>query len=1087
MDAIAIIGIGCRFPGANTPESFWHILRNGVDVITEVPSERWDIETFYHPEAATAGKMNTRWSGFLQQVDRFEPSFFGISPREAQHIDPQQRLLLEVTWEALENAGIVPESIAGSQTGVFIGICNTDYQRLLCKDFSHLEAYSGTGTSISISANRLSYLFNLKGASIAVDTACSSSLVAVNLACKSLQSGDSNLCLVGGVNLILSPEPTIIFSQARMMASDGRCKTFDASADGYVRGEGCGIVVLKRLSDALKDGDNIQAIIRGSAVNQDGLANGLTAPNGPSQQAVIREALEKAEVKPAQISYVETHGTGTSLGDPIEVNSLKTVLMEGREPNQACWIGSAKTNIGHLEAAAGIAGLIKVVLSLQHGEIPPHLHFKQLNPYIKIKNTPIKIPTSLQKWSAGEKPKLAGVSSFGFGGTNAHVILEEAPIEVNKRQKAKVKSQEFSERPQHILTLSAKCEKALQELAQRYEEFLGNNSTASIADICFTANTGRSHFNYRLALVAESTEKLRQQLKAFETREDTPRVVRGQVTSKKRPKIAFLFTGQGSQYVNMGRELYFTQPTFRKTLEECDRIISSYLDKPLLNILYPQSGESSPIDETAYTQVALFALEYALFQLWKSWGIEPDVVMGHSVGEYVAATVAGVFSLEDGLKLIANRGRLMQALPTGGEMMAVLASQNHVQKVLESYGDAVAIAAINGSQSVVISGTSEAIGAICKTLQAQGRKTRALQVSRAFHSPLMEPMLGEFESIASEIKYNKPHISIISNVTGEVAKNDITTPQYWVRHVRQPVKFAFGMDTLYQQGYKIFVEIGAKPILLGMGRQCLPEDAGIWLPSLNPRSRDWQQMLISLGQLYAQGVAVNWSEFDRDYFRQKLDLPTYPFQRQRYWIEETKNGCNTNGHNGSGKQLDAISNYIHQVDIEQLTQILKDSGNFLPEQIELLPQLLEVLLEKYQHHASDTSVNDKSVNLSLETQSHNLSIRQQLEITPLKERHVLLINYIEEHLREVLGFDSSYKLQPTQALNTLGLDSLTAMEIKNRFVKELEVDVTIEKFIEGITIEQLADLLLTQFAFTTINTSVSVSNSSTENIEEIIL
>ena len=437
MEPIAIIGISCRFPNAKTPEAFWQLLRNGVDAITEIPPERWSIDTFYHPEAATPEKMNTRWSGFLEQVDQFEPSFFGVAPREAQQIDPQQRLLLEVSWEALENAGIIPESLAGSQTGVIIGISSVDYHRLLYKELSRIEAYSGTGTTLSIAANRLSYLLNLRGPSIALDTACSSSLVAVHLATESLQSRESNLCLVGGVNLILSPEGAITFSQAGMMAADGRCKTFDASADGNVRGEGCGIVVLKRLEDALRDGDNIQAVIKGSAVNQDGLTNGLTAPNGPSQQAVIRQALKKAGVKPAQISYVEAHGTGTSLGDPIEVNSLKNVLMEDREPNQTCWIGSAKTNIGHLEAAAGIAGLIKVVLSLQHEEIPPNLHFKKLNPYIKIKNTPIQIPTSLQKWSAGEQPRLAGISSFGFGGTNAHVILEEAPIEV-KNQKSKV-------------------------------------------------------------------------------------------------------------------------------------------------------------------------------------------------------------------------------------------------------------------------------------------------------------------------------------------------------------------------------------------------------------------------------------------------------------------------------------------------------------------------------------------------------------------------------------------------------------------------------------------------------------------------
>ncbi|NEO73370.1 MAG: type I polyketide synthase, partial [Moorea sp. SIO3H5] len=923
MEKIAVIGVSCRFPGAKNPESFWQLLRNRVDAITELPSERWDIDAFYDPDLATTGKMNSRWGGFLEQVEQFDSHFFGISPREAERMDPQQRLLLEVAWESLENAGIAPSELNGSQTGVFIGVTNYDYGIILAKKIALINAYNGIGNSFSILANRLSYVLNLRGTSLAIDTACSSSLVALHYACQSLLGFESNLCLVGGVNLILSPEATITCSQAKMMAPDGRCKTFDASADGYVRGEGCGVVVLKRLSDALRDGDNIQAVIRGSAVNQDGLTNGITAPNGPSQQAVIRKALENGSVRPEQISYVEAHGTGTSLGDPIEVKSLKAVLMQDRQPDQPCWIGSVKTNIGHLEAAAGIAGLIKVVLSLQHGEIPANLHLKQLNPYIRIKNTPLSIPTELQKWSTGEEPRLAGVSSFGFGGTNGHIILEEAPKQfksrsrsvgfaesplallnkefksrsrsvgfaesplapLNKGGKSKVKSEEFIERPCHILTLSAKCDKALQELAQRYQEFLDTNPTTSIADICFTANTGRTHFKHRLAVVAQSTEQLRQQLKAIETVGKTTGLVMGQVTTRKRPKIAFLFTGQGSQYVNMARELYETQPTFCKTLEQCDAILRAYQQKPLLDLLYPEPGETSPIDETAYTQPALFAIEYALAQLWKSWGIEPDVVMGHSVGEYVAACVAGVFSLEDGLKLIASRGSLMQALPPDGEMVAVLASPGQVEKAIEAYAEKIAIAAINGPMSLVISGQRQAINAVCATLKTDGVKIKPLQVSHAFHSPLMEAMLGSFDAVAQEVTYSQPRIKLISNLTGQPATAEIATPDYWCRHVRKPVQFATSMKTLHQQGYEVFLECGPKPILLGMGRQCLPEGVGVWLPSLRPKQQEWQQLLQSLAQLYVRGIAVDWSGFDRDYPCQKIVLPTYPFQRQRYWIE----------------------------------------------------------------------------------------------------------------------------------------------------------------------------------------------------------
>ncbi|MDJ0732651.1 MAG: type I polyketide synthase [Nostocaceae cyanobacterium] len=926
METIGIIGIGCRFPGANNPESFWQLLRNGGDAITEIPPDRWDIDQFYHPTPATPGKMHSRWGGFLPQVDQFDASFFGISPREAERMDPQQRILLEVTWEALENAGIVPKSLSGSRTGVFVGISNIDYIQILFQDYSNINAYNGIGTAFSISANRISYLLNLQGPSIAIDTACSASLVALHYACQSLKNKESDLCIVGGVNLILSPEASITFSQAQMMAADGRCKTFDASANGYVRAEGCGVVILKRVKDAIRDRDQIQGVIRGSAVNQDGLTYALTAPNGLAQQSVINQALTNAGVAPAEISYVETHGTGTSLGDPIEVKALKKVLNQGRSPSNPCWLGSVKTNIGHLESAAGIAGLIKVVLSLQHGEIPPHLHLQQLNPYISLEDTPFSIPTQLQPWSVnGENRRLAGVSSFGFGGTNAHVILESAANLLPETSEVEVEV----ERPQHLLTLSAKTESALGELVQTYQQFLETKKDAHIADICFTTNIGRSHFSHRLGVVAASTAEIKEQLTNFTVGGVSEQLFTGQVPLNSKTKIAFLFTGQGSQYVGMGQELYQTQPTFRKVLQQCDRILRRDLEIPLLEVLYPTNPEDSPINETAYTQPALFAVEYALYQLWKSWGITPDVVMGHSVGEYVAAAVAGVFSLEDGLKLIAQRGRLMQTACPPGAMVAVFTDEATVRAVIEPYGEQLSIAAINGHKSIVISGESPAVAAVTEVLQGKGVETKQLKVSRGFHSALMQPMLHEFEEVARKVSYSSPQIKIISNLTGKVADKSIVTPEYWCNHVIKPVLFTASMDNFQQLGDRVFVEIGPKPTLLGMGRHYLPSGTGVWLPSLRPGQSDWQQLLGSLGKLYALGVPIDWSGFHGDYSCRRLQLPTYPFQRQRYWFSHGENHSqgvkNHNPHPLRGQRLQLAG--LEEIRFQY--QISPDNPSFL--------------------------------------------------------------------------------------------------------------------------------------------------------------
>ncbi|MBD3266046.1 acyltransferase domain-containing protein, partial [bacterium] len=670
-EPLAVIGMACRFPGgANTPDKLWQLLTQGGDASCEIPEERWKSEIYYNPDPATPGTTHANRANILTEpIDEFDAPFFNISAKEARAMDPQQRLLLEVAWEAMEHAGLNVSELSGSKTGVYVGISSDDYSlaHRHSGDYNQVDAYSLTGTCFAPAAGRISYTFGFEGPCLALDTACSSSLVALHLACQALRNREMDMALVGGVNLILTPSYHICSTKLGTISPDGRCKTFDASADGYGRGEGCGVVAVKRLADALCDRDPIQAVIRGAAVNQDGKSNGLTAPNGLSQDKVIRSALHDSTLTPADIDYMEAHGTGTPLGDPIEVESIARVMGEAHTQDNPVFLGSVKINIGHLEAAAGISGLFKVILAMRNQALPPHFQFKNPNPYVAWGQLPVKVPTKLTPWQKNDAPLRAGISSFGFSGTNAHVIVEQAPpMESATHEQPPIKDRDY-----HILPLSAKSEQAVKELARKYSAYL-EHGRESLSNICHTAAVGRSHFNHRLAVVAPTKEDLQEKLQTF-TQGKTPRgVLQGHGPSAK-PKIAFAFTGQGSQYVGMGKELYESSPVFREAMDACDRGLNPHLNESLLSLLYGDGADDARLTQTQFTQPAIFALEYALARLWLSWGVKPDMVMGHSIGEYAAACMAGILTLQDALCLVAARGRLMQSLPENGSMAAVFA------------------------------------------------------------------------------------------------------------------------------------------------------------------------------------------------------------------------------------------------------------------------------------------------------------------------------------------------------------------------------------------------------------------------------
>ncbi len=888
-EPLAIVGMSCRFPGgANSPEVFWQLLKNGVDAVAEVPRERWDIDAYYDPDPEAPKKMSTRWGGFLKGIEQFDPHFFNLSPREATQMDPQQRMLLETAWEALEAAGQTLEGLRGSATGVFVGIhsYSSDYGWMQMSDLESLSIYTATGTNHSIMPNRISYWLDLRGPSMALDTACSSSLVAVHLACQSLRARECRMALAGGANLLLSPEPTVAFSKMNMMAADGRCKVFDARADGFVRSEGVGLVVIKRLAEALADGDPILALIRGSAVNQDGATNGITAPNSLSQIDVVRAALQNAGVQPEEITFVETHGTGTILGDPIEVEALTAAIGQPRPNGPACVLGSTKTNIGHLEGAAGVAGLIKTVLCLQHGEIPPHLHFTKLNPHLSLANTPFEIHPNGCAWPSGAEKRIAGVSSFGFGGTNAHVILQGAD-ETQGAKKDKEGKEPNVIATCRLLPLSARSPEALHTLAQSYQKFL-SHAPCSVHDLGYTASARRTHHEYRLALVARSLEEAEQKLENFFEEEESASVITASCKpSDRQPGLAFVFSGQGPNWFGIGRELLQQEKTFREQMTRCDEILRELAGWSLLEELR-RDENTSRLEDAEFAQPAYCAVQISLAALWQSWGIVPEAVIGHSVGEIAAAHVAGALTLEEALCVVYHRGRLLQQATGSGKMAAVALPAEEAQKWLAGYENRVAIASLNSPNAVVLSGEAEALAEISQALQQRETSCRMLNVKFASHSPQMEPYRVALAQALQGLQPRATSIPMISTVTAEAIRGESLNAEYWGRNVRATVRFSEALEKLLAEEYGAFVEISPHPVIANAIAQNarLRNKEAIAVSSLRRGQDERMTMLTALAALYVNGYAVNWSALYPS--GKVVELPSYPWQKKRYWIEERK-------------------------------------------------------------------------------------------------------------------------------------------------------------------------------------------------------